>query len=141
MAVDYSFKDLGNKKIEITYNKDVILFQLYIKRSYTVLLKLLEVYPNFYSIHDLDGVLNDPNKAFSELKLTDGFSEYIIEKKGVAGIKLGKINIDKIFTNLKSNTGTFLKLKGTDLRKILTTEVKEDIYKKFDGRCIYNFCF
>ena len=96
---------------------------------------MLQAYPDFFSIHDLDKVLNDPNKAFSELRLADGFSEYIIEKKGAGGLKLGKIDIDKIFNNLTPNTNEFIKLVGTDLRKLLTQDVKAKLYTDFKGRC------
>lgn len=74
------------KKIELNYKGKTLRFQLRKKRSFTVLRHLLESYPNFLNIHDLDSILHDPNRAHSDLRNDDGFASFLIEEKRGRGV-------------------------------------------------------
>ena len=134
----FNYKIIDNKKkqIEMNYGGKTLKFQLVKKRSFTVLKKLVEMYPDFVNIHTLDGVLNDPNRAESDLKNDDGFANFILEKKGAKQVNNVKLDVKTLFKSLKpSAEGEFINLSPINPRGNLTPELKKEIYKKFDGRC------
>lgn len=138
MSISYSYKIINNKekKVEITYSKKRLLFQLRVKRAFTVLIELLKAYPGYINIHSLDKTLNDPNRAHSSLRNENGFAEYLIEKRGDQRVNYIKIDIDKLFNNYygKRIIGC-ITLSVLDLRKVLSDEVKDRIFKKHKGKC------
>ncbi len=134
---DFSFNVLNEKKkeVEITYNNKILKFRLRVKRSFTVLKKLLEAYPNFFNIHGLDNILNDPNRAHSDLRIADGFANFLIEKKDSRGVMQIKINIEKLFEVYKDkDSNEFLQLAGS-IRKSLSKKEQEELFRKFKGKC------
>jgi hypothetical protein len=138
MQTNYSYRILNEeeKKVEITYNNKTLKFQLKIKRSFTVLKELLKAYPNFINIHILDDILNDPNRAHSDLRIGDGFANFLIEKKDTRRVMYVKINIEKLFAHLgTTNSAKFISLAVSEYRKSLTKKQQDEIYNKFGGRC------
>ncbi len=134
---DFSFKILNEKKkeVKVTYKNKSLKFQLKIKRSFTVLKRLLRAYPKFINIHSLDSVLNDPNRAHSDLRIANGFANFLMEKKNSRGVMHVKLNIKKLFEVYRDkNSKKFLSLSGS-LRKNLSKEQQNNLYKSFDGKC------
>ena len=137
---DFSFKIISEKekKIELTYKSKILRLQLRKKRSFTVLKKILDVYPNFLNIHDLDKQLNDPNRAHSDLRIEDGFALFLEEQRGKRKVMHVKINLDKLFEHVRipDNQDEFVCLAiAMQSRGTLSPEFKEKIYEKFKGRC------
>lgn len=134
---DYTYNVIGNKEIEIWYkNKRKLKFRLKQKRSFTVLQKLIDSYPSYLNIHDLDNVFNDPNKAFSELKITDGFKNFISEKKIKKNVKTAKIELDRIFNQFHPpDSNVFITLYSQNARSSLSEIDKQKLFKDFKGRC------
>lgn len=134
---DYVYKVTGNKEIEIWYKgKRKLRFRLKQKRSFTVLQKLIDAYPSYLNIHDLDNVFNDPNKAFSELKITDGFGNFISEKKTKRNVKTAKIELDSIFKQFHpTNSDVYITLYSLNARSSLSEIDKQKLFKDFNGRC------
>lgn len=137
MPNDYTFSVLGDKQVEIWYKgKRKLRFQLKQKRAFRVLIKLIEIYPSYLNLHDLDNIYSDPNKAYSELKLTDGFLNFVSEKKGNKNVITAKIDLDKLFNQFHpTNSDKFINLTSVNPRSNLSEKDKETIYKKFDGKC------
>jgi hypothetical protein len=137
MSNDYTFSILGNKQVEIWYKgKRKLRFQLKQKRAFLVLTKLIEIYPNYLNLHDLDAIYKDPNKAYSELKLTDGFLNFVSEKKGEKNVIMAKIDLENIFNQFHpTNSDEFIKLTSVDPRGNLSERDKQTIYAKFHGKC------
>lgn len=137
MPNDYTFSVLDDKQVEIWYKeKRKLRFQLKQKRAFLVLIKLIEIYPGYLNLHDLDNIYSDPNKAYSELKLTDGFLNFVSEKKGNKNVITAKIDLDKLFNQFHpTNSDKFINLTSADPRSNLSEKGKETIYKKFDGKC------
>ncbi len=135
---NYSFKILseGKKRVEINYEDKTLRFQLKQKRSFTVLKKLLEAYPNFISIHSLDSILHDPNRAHSDLRITNGFANFLVEQRGDRQVMLVKIDIPKLFQFFRpTRVGEFIRLAPMDTRELLSSRNRKEIYKNFKGRC------
>jgi len=136
--VNYGFKILNEdkKRVAITYGDKTLRFQLKMKRSFTVLKKVLEAYPNFINIHSLDSVLSDPNRAHSELRITNGFANFLIEKRGHKQVMHVKIDIPKLFRYCKpSEPNEFIRLSPMDTRELLSLKDRKELYQKFKGRC------
>lgn len=134
---NYSFKILSEskKQVEINYEDKTLRFQLKQKRSFTVLKKLLEAYPDFINIHSLDSIYHDPNRAHSDLRITNGFANFLVEQRGDKQVMLVKIDIPKLFQFCKPPRGEFIQLAPMDTRKVLSSKERDEIYKKFEGRC------
>lgn len=126
----------AKKEIQITYKGHSLKFRLNIRRSFTVLNKILEAYPNYMNIHSLDGILNDPNRAHSDLRIADGFANFLLEKKDEHSVMLIKLDLDKLFEIYKEHweMDEFVIL-ASSLRKNLSKKDQELVYKKFKGRC------
>lgn len=136
--VNFSYKILNEneKKIEITYDNKTLRSQLKVKRSFTVLKKLLEAYPNYINIHDLDNVLHDPNRAHSDLRIANGFANFLIEKKDKRGVMQVRLDIEKLFKIYRNhNLDEFLMLSPLHLRVNLSKEDKNKMYQMFKGMC------
>ena len=134
-APELTFHVLNDKKklINLTYKGRSGNFQLKVKRSFTVLKAILNNHPNLMNIHSLDSILNDPNKALSELKISDGFDHFlIIEKKNkVVHVKL---DIEKLFNTVNLDTDP-IRLYPADNRITFTKQERQEIYDKFKGKC------
>ena len=132
------FKILSEKKkqIEITYNGKILRFQLKIKRAFTVMKELLHAYPEFINIHMLDGILNDPNRAHSDLRIGNGFSNFLIEKRGQQRVMHVKIDVEKLYKYYGHiSSDKFISLALPEYRGILSRKQRDVIYNKFKGRC------
>ncbi len=135
---NYSYKILSKKKkqIEIEYNHKVLKFQLKIKRAFTVLKELLKAYPNFINIHRLDGILNDPNRAHSDLRLGNGFGNFLLEKRDEKRVMNLKLDIEKLFKYYGHiDTSRFIALSIPEYRRGLTAKQQVQIFNNFKGRC------
>jgi hypothetical protein len=136
--INYSFRILNEdkKQIEIKYKGETLRFQLKQKRSFTVLKKLLEAYPNFINIHSLDSTLNDPNRAHSDLRITNGFANFLVEERRERQVMYVKINIPDLFRSCRQpRTGEFLQLSPSDTRESLSSNDRTGIYERFGGKC------
>ncbi len=135
---NYSFHILNEKKkqVEITYNGKTLLFQLKIKRSFTVMKELLNAYPDFFDIHKLDGILNDPNRAHSDLRIGNGFANFLVEKRGetrTMQVKIDVENLFKFYGHMNSDTPILLSL--PEYRGAITREQQDIIFNKCGGKC------
>ncbi|MBS3056911.1 MAG: hypothetical protein J4473_05775 [Candidatus Aenigmarchaeota archaeon] len=135
---NFSYKILNedDKQVGISYKNKTIKFQLKVKRSFIVLKKLLEAYPDFINIHSLDNILHDPNRAHSDLRIANGFANFLIEKKDKKRVVHLKIDVEKLFRFFKSDDpDKFMTLSVPHLRKSLSYIDQDKIYEKFRGRC------
>lgn len=135
---NYNFRilDEEKKQFEITYNSKTLRFQLKIKRSFTVMKELLCAYPEFINIHILDGKLNDPNRAHSDLRIGNGFSNFLIEKRGRQKVMHVKIDVEKLFKYYGHiSSDEFISLSLHQYRDSLSEQQKNYIYNKFGGKC------
>jgi hypothetical protein len=134
---NYSFLiDENKRQVEITYGEKKLKFQLKVKRSFTVIKKLLEAYPNFINIHSLDSILNDPNRAHSDLRIANGFANFLIEKTDKKHVMFVKLDVEKLFKFCRADTKDGLvRLYSRHIREGLSEENKKLIYKNFKGRC------
>lgn len=128
------YTDLRNKRIRIEYSGNYIVFKLKQKRSYTVLLKILEFYPKFMDIHELDGILNDPNRALTDLRNADGFAYFLNERKNDKRNLEVQIDVEKLFTSFKDQYGEEICISFHE-RLNPTSILKRDIKRKFDSKC------
>ena len=135
---NYSFRILDDdeKQFEITYNGKTLRFQLKIKRAFTVMKELLRAYPKFINIHMLDNILHDPNRAHSDLRIGNGFSNFLIEKSGRQKVMHVKIDIEKLFKYYgHKESNEFISLALPDYRGTLNEQQLNDIYNKSKGKC------
>lgn len=135
---NFSFHILNDKEnqVEMTYGDKTLNFELSVKRSFTVLKKLLEAYPKFINIHSLDSILNDPNRAESDLKIANGFAHFLKEKRGKKRVIYVKLDVVKLFNVFKgADSNKFLNLSPAYTRSNLTEKEKDGIYQKFNGTC------
>ncbi len=135
---NYSFGILNEKEkqFEITYKRKTLRFQLKIKRSFTLMKELLCAYPEFISIHVLDGILNDPNRAHSDLRIGNGFSNFLIEKRDENRVMNVKIDVEKLFKYYGHiSSDKFISLSVPEYRNALTEQQQDEIYNKFKERC------
>lgn len=134
----YNFKilDESKKQVAITYGNKSLRFELKRNRSFAVLKKLLEAYPKFINIHSLDSIYHDPNRALSELRITNGFANFLIEERRQKQVMHVKIDIPKLFRHCRvSNTDEFVRLSPLDTRELLSPIDRKKVYEKFKGRC------
>lgn len=135
---NYSFRILNNEKkqVEITYNGKKLRFQLKIKRAFTVMKELLRAYPKFFDIHKLDGTLNDPNRAHSDLRIGNGFANFLIEKRGKKRVMQVKIDVEKLFKYYgHTSSDKFTLLSLPEYRGTISNQLQDDIFNKFEGKC------
>ena len=134
----YNYKILNeaNKEVEIRYKNKKLRFKLKVKRAFTVLKVLLKVYPEYRNIHDLDSVLHDPNRAHSDLRIADGFASFLDEKKGKSRVNYLRLNVERLFKYCRvDDPNKFTSLSAVYGRESFSENLKEEIYKKFKGRC------
>lgn len=132
----YKILDEKEKKVEITYNNKTLRFQLKVKRSFTVLKKLLESYPNYLNIHDLDNTLHDPNKAHSDLRIANGFANFLLEKTGEKRVMFVKLDVEKLFKYCRTDKPLeYISLSARHGREGISEQLKGEIFKEFKGRC------
>lgn len=129
----YRVIDESNKIIELTYLGQSQQFQLKVKRSFVVLTHLAERYPSFMNIHDLDGIYNDPNKALSELKLTEGWNGYIQIEKRENRVTHAKLNVRVLFATINPNENVIRFF--AEQRGDMPLERRRQLFKKFQGKC------
>lgn len=135
---NYSFRVVNEKKkqFELTHNGKTLQFQLKIKRAFTVMKELLRAYPEFINIHLLNGVLNDPNRAHSDLRIGNGFANFLIEKRGQQKVMHVKIDVEKLFKYYGHiSSDEFISLSVPQYRVALNNQQQDDIYNKFKGKC------
>jgi len=134
---NWKIADEKNKIIEICKNNKCFKMQLREKRAFFVLTKLLDRYPNFLNIHELDKDYNDPNKAYSDLKILEGFEIVIEEIKAKNRSIEAKINLDDLFEYLDEyyDTDIIIKNPFSKDRNSISKARQKKIYEKFNGRC------
>jgi len=134
---NWQIVDGKNKIIEICKNIKCFKMQLREKRTFFVLTKLLDRYPNFLNIHELDNDYNDPNKAYSDLKILEGFEIFITETKAKNRSIEAKINLDDLFEYLEEHFDNNIIIKNpfSKDRNSISRDRLKDIYNKFNGKC------
>ena len=138
-SYSYQITDTKHKIIKICKGtKKCFTIQLKQKRALFVLTRLLDKYPEFLNIHDMDESYHDPNKAYSELKIAEGFDGFIEENKGEKRVIKAKINLNELFKFLESN---FIDSEGiihnplSSDRNSISKSRQDKIYEAFHGRC------
>jgi len=134
---NWQIVDEKNKIIEICKYSKCFKMQLDEKRAFFVLTKLLERYPRFLNIHELDKYYNDPNKAYSDLKILEGFEPFITETKAKNRSIEAKINLDDLFEFLEEHFDNNIIIKNpfSKDRNSISRDRQKNIYNKFNGRC------
>jgi len=129
--------DEENKIIEICKHNECFKMRLHEKRAFFVIIQLLKRYPDYLNIHELDKDYNDPNKAYSDLKILEGFKSFLIERKAEDRTIEAKIDLDGIFEFLEnsSDKNTIIKNPFSKDRNSISRDRQKAIYDKFNGRC------
>jgi hypothetical protein len=134
---NYHITNDKEKIIKICKGKKCFSMKLNQKRAFFVLTKLLERYPNFLNLHEMDDKYNDPNKAYSDLKILEGFEVFIEERKGNKRSIEAKILLDDLwnfFDTRYKDGDTILNPLSKD-RNTISKEDQDKIYQKFNGKC------
>ena len=126
------FRVVRDKTVEIEYKNVKKTFEFKIKRAFTVFLNILKVYPEYMDIHSLDGVLNDPNRAVSDLKNGDGYAHFIIERRNTKRNLEYIIELDKLFEAFKDYEEVCL---SNSIRLGPSNELKKYLKEKQLSRC------
>ena len=133
---DYTILNEPDKKVKITYKGKSLTFRLKVKRAFIVLKAILERHPDFLNIHELDNIYSDPNRAHSDLRIEDGFANFLIEEKDERRVMLVKLDLDKLFRVYQGyDAKKPICLAPPDMRLNLTASERNRIYAKFSGRC------
>jgi hypothetical protein len=134
---NWEISDMKNKIIEICKNSKCFKMKLHEKRAFIVLTKLLDRYPNYLNIHELDKDYNDPNKAYSDLKILEGFEIFITETKAKNRSIEAKINLDDLFEFLEKyyKNNEIIINPFSKERNSISKDRQKKIYEKFNGRC------
>jgi hypothetical protein len=127
-----TFEVLRDKVVQIEYNGVKKIFEFKIKRAFTVFINILEVYPEYMDIHSLDGVLNDPNRAVSDLKNGDGYEHFIIERRNSKRNLEYIIEFDKLFEAFKDYKEVCL---SSAIRVGPSNDLKKYLQKKYSNKC------
>ncbi|MCY4560934.1 MAG: hypothetical protein OXC03_01180 [Flavobacteriaceae bacterium] len=133
-ALHYKVIDKKKKIIELTFRGESLKFGLKVKRSFTVLVELIRRYPEFMNIHELDGTLNDPNRALSSLRREDGYDHFLIEESREKQVTFVKLNAIKPFETVNKDT-EIIKLWPLDNRGNLSPALQKKIFQEFSERC------
>ena len=140
MNLPYSYQIMNQKKkiIKLCKENKCFTIQLKQKRALFVLTRLLDKYPEFLNIHDMDEYYHDPNKAYSELKIGDGFGGFIEENTGQNRVTMAKINLNELFeffeTNFSDTEDVIHNPLSSD-RNSISMNRQDKIYEDFHGRC------
>lgn len=122
--------DENSKKIWIPINGKQIELKFEIKRAYSVMIKLLEYYPNPLPIHDMDDIFNDPNRAYNDLKNGEGYENFIREHKGNKNTMIIELDLEKLISAHLNGNNNNQHLRGT-----LSMQDKQQLYDSFGGKC------
>ena len=125
-------KNNKTKEISLTYKGVHHVLKFQIKRAYTVCGYILDSYPEYMDIHSLDGILNDPNRAMSDLKNDDGYANFLDERRNADRNLEYRIDLEKLFRQFPEPGVLQL---GTRTRLNPSPQLKEELKKKFKMRC------
>lgn len=129
MTVD--FND-SRKEIYFVWKGVRRTLKFQIKRAYTVCLNVLRAHPNYMDIHSLDGILNDPNRAVSDLKNDDGYANFLMERRNSLRNMEYMVDLEKLFTQYPYETVIQL---GTRTRLNPSPALVEELKRKFNMKC------
>lgn len=127
-----SRRDDKLKEITLTYNGVEHTLKFQIKRAYTVCHHLIECYPQYMDIHSLDGILNDANRAMSDLKNDDGYANFILERRNERRNLEYKIDLNALFQRFPE--AGVLQL-GTRTRLQPSPQLKQELKNRHKMRC------
>jgi len=85
-------------------------------------------------IHKLDGTLNDPNRALSDLRNDDGFAYFIESRKNAKRNMEIRLDIEELFDIHKDQFGETITL-SVGMRQSPSTTLKQQLQVKFKNRC------
>lgn len=132
--LEYQVISARKKIVELTYCGESLKFGLKVKRSFTVLIELVKRYPEFMNIHELDDILNDPNRALSSLRREDGYEHFLNIEYRENQVTFVKLNAIKLFHTVNKET-EIIKLWPLDNREHLSRTEQKKIFEEFSGRC------
>ncbi len=131
--MEFQVIDQKKKIVEITFNNETLKFGLKVKRSFTVLIALLERYPEHMNIHDVGGIDYDSNRALSSLRREDGF-EHFLNVENRSHVNFVKIDIPVLFEKV-SRVSDVINLYPVENRESLSPKLQNSIIERFSGRC------
>jgi hypothetical protein len=126
------YSEIGNKKLSIDYKGTCKTFTFKIKRAFTVFKHILNKYPEWMDIHELDGTLNDPNRAMSDLKNDDGYAYFIEERRNDRRNLEYRIKLSELFEQYKDKDNICL---SVSVRQGPSNQLKETLKKNHNSRC------
>ncbi len=134
--VSYRVLNDSNHTLEITCGIKTCTFRLNIKRAFTVLCKILEVYPRSLNIHnDLDATFNDPNRAYNDLKHQEGYQPYLIEGRDDRNSMTVALDVEMLCKYCTSQSDIEIYLGVEDQRKNLSNDDQQKIFDSCNGLC------
>ena len=126
--------DKDKKLIELGFEGTKQKFQLRVKRAFVVLVELCKRYPGFMNIHELDELYNDPNRALSDLRISDGFDGFIEEERPGNRVIHARLNVPKLIDSVNLDQD-IIQLSPDIQRVSLSEQDKNMLFTKFGGRC------
>jgi hypothetical protein len=130
--VSMEYNIIRNKVVKIEFNNVSKTFFFRIKRAFTVFTSLLDRYPDWMDIHELDTILGDPNRAISDLKNDDGYQNFLNERRGTNRNNEYIINLEKLFNHFSEIDKVSL---SVETRKSPSSNLKNHLKEKFESRC------
>jgi hypothetical protein len=126
------YTEIKNKHVSINLNNIEKTFEFEIKRACTVFKHLLDRYPDWLDIHELDGTLNDPNRAMSDLKNDDGYAYFIEERRNDIRNLEYRIKLSELFEQYKDKNNICL---SVSVRQGPSKQLQKTLKKSHDSRC------
>ena len=124
--------DKYGKVVLVNFNGASKSISCRIKRSFTVLLNLLDHYPNWMDIHSLDSQLGDPNRAMTDLRNDDGFEHFIQQRRNSKRNNEYLLNLTKLFEQHKNQKEISL---SVSIRLSPSNNLKRTLREKFNNKC------
>lgn len=127
-----NFNITKNKEVRITLGDKTKTFNFKIKRAFTVFTELLKKYPDWMDIHELDGILGDPNRAVSDLKNDEGYLHFLKERRSQNRNNEYLLDLELLFEQYSEESEICL---SVAIRQNPTNNLKNILKEKFDNKC------
>jgi len=124
--------DRYGKIVLVKFNGTSKTISCRIKRSFTVLLNLLDHYPTWMDIHSLDSQLADPNRAMTDLRNDDGFDHFIQQRRNSKRNNEYLLNLKQLFEQHRNQKEISL---SVSIRLSPSNNLKLTLREKFNNKC------
>ena len=135
MQVSFNIVNQNKKTVSVDCGTKTCTLKLKKKRAFTVLCKLLELYPKPLDIHKHLKQYHDPNRAYNDLKNDEGYEPYLVESRNKKHTMTVKLQIEKLCKYLIAQNGDAIYLGVEDQRESLSPELQKKIVDQSSKLC------